>query len=321
MRYGQRELAEMDPSDASAVTELALGQDILWLDIQGVGSLEVLEAVGRKFALHELVLEDVVNVPQRPKVERYGDQLFVLTRMVRPGRPLTIEQVAIVAGGSWVLTFQEQYDDCLEAVRKRLRDPTSLLRSHGAGFLLYAIVDAIVDGYFPVSEELGDRLELLEAEILEDASQEMLARVTGVKSELMRLRRALWPQREMLSALYRLDSPLLGEDLDVYVRDTLDHCIQLTEINESYRELASGLVNLYMSTLSNRMNEIMKMLTIMASLFIPLTFLAGIYGMNFEHMPELHSRWSYPVVLGAMAVIALGMIRYFFKKGWLGRAH
>jgi magnesium transporter len=300
----------------------ALSEDtVTWVDVQGFGDEAAIRRIGEIFTLHSLAIEDVVNVPQRPKTESYDDQLLMLTRMVRLTGPLTIdiEQVSIVLGKGYVLTFQERYGDVLDPVRLRLQGSKGLqFRSQGPDYLAYAILDTIIDGYYPVLETLGDRLAKLEDIVIASPSPSLLARLNRTKTMLLDLRRSLWPQRESINALIRDANPLVTDRTRTYLRDTYDHCVQTTEVIEMYREMVVGLLNTYLSSVANRTNEVMKMLTIMASIFIPLTFLAGIYGMNFENMPELNFWWSYPLVWVTMIFLAAGMILYFRTKGWIG---
>jgi magnesium transporter len=276
--------------------------------------------MGEIFALHPLALEDLVNVPQRPKVEQYEEHLLLITRMVRlkGSFELHTEQVSLVLGPSWVLSIQEHYGDVLDPVRVRLREGKGPIRESGADYLAYALLDTIADGYYPVMEELGDAAARLETRIMARPVARHVDRINALSTMLDSLRRGIGPQREALGRLLRERSPFVSEPVQVYLRDTHDHCAQLVDGLESHRELVRGLMNTYLSVMSNRTNEVMKMLTITASVFIPLTFLAGIYGMNFEAMPEIHSTWGYPAVLVLMAISAAGMLLYFRRRGWLG---
>jgi magnesium transporter len=274
------------------------------------------------FAIHPLALEDVVHIPIRPKSEAYAENMLIVSRMLRHSGNADVdtEQVSIVLGRDYVLTFQEDYGDVLDPVRNRLKVPKSMMRKHGSGYLAYAILDTIIDAYYPVIEALGDRLEELEESVLTEASPETLRDLTAIKSTLLRLRRAVAPQREAVNSMIRDDCDFLSDTVRIYLRDTYDHIVQTSEAVESARELVSGLMNTYLSVISNRMNEVMKVLTIVASIFIPVTFLAGIYGMNFENMPELGLRWGYPVLIAVMVIIAVGMLVYFRRRGWLGKS-
>lgn len=303
--------------------------EMTWVDIQGFGDRTIMRKVGEVFKLHPLLLEDVVNVPQRPKTEPYGEQLLVIVRMVRLGendksRDLSVdmEQVSMVITKNCVITFQEKYGDILDPVRKRLAANKGIIRKRGADYLAYVIADTIVDAYYPVLEVVGDRLEGMESVVIDDPTPVVLGELNRLKNQLINLRRAIWPQREAINELVRGDHKLISDEVGVYLRDTYDHCIQTSEVAEMYREMVTGLMNTYLSSVANRTNEVMKVLTIMASIFIPLTFMAGIYGMNFEHMPELKYEYAYGTLWFAMGVVASGMIFFFWRKGWiLDRRH
>lgn len=298
--------------------------EITWVDIQGFGDRSIMRKIGTIFNLHPLLLEDVVNVPQRPKVEPYGDQLLVIVRMVRvneqprDGEPIVdMEQVSMVFAKDYLITFQERHGDILDPVRSRLAANKGIIRKRGADYLAYVIADTIIDAYYPVLEVVGNHLESLEAMVIDNPSPSVLGELNRLKNQLINLRRAIWPQREAVNALVRGDHGLVSEEVTVYLRDTYDHCIQTSEVAEMYREMVTGLMNTYLSAVANRTNEVMKVLTIMASIFIPLTFMAGIYGMNFEHMPELKYEYSYIILWVAMGTVALAMLLYFWRKGWI----
>jgi len=299
---------------------------VSWVDVQGLGNEEILKRLGRVFNLHPLVLEDVVNVPQRPKVEDYQDQLVVISQMVIPkdkGDGFSIEQVGFVLGKSYLLTVQEEPEhDCFGPVRDRIRTGKGVIRSRSADFLTYALLDAIVDGFFPVLEDYGERIEELEDEVVVNPSRHTLEKIYRVRRELLALRRSIWPQRVAINTLIRDGSNPIGPDVQIYLRDCYDHAIQVMDIVETYRELTSGLMDVYLSSISNKMNEIMKLLTVISTIFIPLTFVAGIYGMNFNpeasplNMPELNWYWGYPACWGVMVAIASGLIFFFWRRGW-----
>ena len=278
------------------------------------------------FQLHPLVLEDVVNVPQRPKVEDYQDQLIIVTQMAVPkkGGGFWLEQVSFVLGKRYLLTVQEEPErDCFEPVRDRLRHNKGIVRQKGADYLTYALWDAIIDGYFPVLETYGESLEALEDEVVLNPTEPTLAKIYQIRRELLALRRAIWPQRDALNSLLRDECSLFKADTRPYLRDCYDHVVQIIDVIETYRELASGLMDVYLSAASNRMNEVMKLLTVISSIFIPLTFIAGIYGMNFNpdaspwNMPELNWYWGYPLCWGVMIAIAASLVYYFWRRGWL----
>ncbi len=296
MHYSANGCDESEVTNIEALKEAFKPDTVTWFDVQGFGDRKLLQKLGKVFDLHSLLLEDVVNVPQRPKTESYGEQLLVVVRMVRleeegDTRVATVdmEQVSMVLAKNYVVTFQEKHGDILDPVRQRIRSGKGPMRSHGADYLAYAIADTIIDGYYPVLESVGDRLESLENDVIHRPSPAVLGELNAMKNQLINLRRAIWPQREAINSLVRGDHNLITEPVRIYLRDTYDHCIQTSEVAEMYREMVTGLMNTYLSSIANRANDIMKVLTIMASIFIPLTFMAGIYGMNFEHMPELHS--------------------------------
>jgi magnesium transporter len=332
-RYGPDTFEESpDVSLDEATAAVADGQR-LWLNVDGLGHADTLRRIGERFRLHPLALEDVINVHQRPKFEAYDDHLFLILRMplAGPGAPapqtavLRTEQVAVCLGRGHVVTFQEAAGDAFEPVRQRLRNQASALRRRGSDYLAYALVDAAVDAYFPLLEAYGERLEALEADVIGRPERDHVAAIHDLKRDLLTLRRAVWPMRDMLAALRRDDTELIDDHTRVYLRDCEDHTVQLIDMIETYREIASGLVDIHLSSVSNRMNEVMKVLTIIATIFIPLTFVAGIYGMNFDptvgpwSMPELGWRYGYPAVLGAMLVVALGLVAWFRRMGWIGR--
>ncbi|NET09613.1 MAG: magnesium/cobalt transporter CorA [Merismopedia sp. SIO2A8] len=293
---------------------------VSWVDVQGLGSEEILQRLGRVFKLHPLVLEDVVNVPQRPKVEDYHHQLLLITRMVTPTdneRGFMSEQVSFILGPHYLLTVQEEHDvDTFHHVRDRIRFNRGQVRQRGADYLAYVLLDTIIDGFFPVLEDYGERLEALEDEVVMNPDRHTLEAIYDLKRELLALRRAIWPQRDALNILIRDGDQLISEDVRVYLRDCYDHAAQVMDMVESYRELASGLMDVYLSSVGHRMNEVMKLLTVVSGIFIPLTFLTGLYGMNFQHMPELDWRWSYPILLFSMGAIASGLVIFFWKRGW-----
>lgn len=319
--YDRSKAHEREINSADELSAAFDPDSVTWVDVQGFGDEELVRKIGEVFSIHPLAMEDVVNMPQRPKVETYETQTLIITRMVRvkDAADIDMEQVTLVLGEGYVLTFQERYGDILDPVRQRIRTGKGRpIRHNGAGYLTYAITDTIVDGYYPVIEALGDHLEQLENVVMEQPSVDVLRVLNSTKNMLVNLRRAIWPMREVVNSLIREADPLISDEVRVYLRDTYDHCVQTAEVIEMYREMSTGLMNTYLSSVANRTNEVMKVLTIMASIFIPLTFLAGIYGMNFEHMPELHVRWAYPAVWIAMLATAGGMTVYFWRKGWIG---
>lgn len=319
--YDAAFIEEHEGATLDDIKRLAKAKRNLWIDVHGLGSEELLRGLADVFSIHPLALEDVVHVPIRPKAEPYDHNLLIVSRMLGTddsGRP-EVEQVSILVGKDYVLTFQEKSGDVLDPVRQRLQIETARVRTLGSDYLGYAILDTIIDAYYPVVEAMGDRLESLEERVMADASPEVLRELNSIKGQLVTLRRAVAPQREAVNALVRDENELVSQTVRTYLRDTYDHIVQTAEAVETARELVNGLMNTYLSVVSNRMNEVMKTLTIVASIFVPLTFMAGIYGMNFDSMPELRVWWAYPLLLLAMAVTAGGMVVYFWRKGWIGR--
>lgn len=306
--------------DLNQLQEAFSENTVTWVDVQGLGDQKLLESMGEMFGLHALMLEDIVNVPQRAKVEAYDQQLLMIIKMVdsNPASLIEFEQVSIVLSGHFVITFQERYGDVLDPVRRRIRNTSGQLRKNGADYLAYAIADTIIDAYYHVLEVIGERLEVLEDEVIQRPTPELLQELNRTRNRLTNLRRGMRPQREALNQIIRGDFAFLSDNVRMYFRDTYDHCVQTTEVVEMYREMMSGLMNTYLSAVANRTNDVMKVLTIVSTIFIPLTFLAGIYGMNFEHMPELHFRWGYPLVWFAMLGTSGLMVWYFRQLGWLG---
>ena len=321
--YGPEEFIEQDVEDLESLRSLMGKWPVVWVNVDGLGDAETIRKLGEVFDLHRLVLEDVVNVPQRPKVEQYGDSLFLVTRMTILGDRLEAEQVSAYLGKGVVLTFQERQGDCLDSVRNRIRKATGRIRTQGPDYLAYAILDAVIDNYFPILEEFGERIEALEAVVIDRPSPAVISQIHSAKRDLLTLRRAIWPQREALNWLLRETSPAITEDTRLYFRDCYDHVSQIIDMIETFRELASGLVDAYQSSVSNKMNEVMKVLTIIATIFIPLSFVAGLYGMNFDseksplNMPELSWYWGYPLALGLMGAMAIGLLVFFWRRGWL----
>lgn len=293
---------------------------VSWMDIQGLGSETVLKQVGEIFNLHPLLLEDVVNVPQRPKLEDYNNQLLVISQMVRLKEDesgFDTEQVSFVLGKRYLLSFQEEeLQDCFEIVRDRIRTSQGRVRKSGADYLTYLLLDTIIDGYFPVVEHYEDRIEALEDMIISNPDRDTMQEIYDVRRELLALRRLIWPMRNVLHLLMRDHHGIVSDEVQIYFRDSYDHVIQILEIIEAYRELAASLMDVYMSTMGNKLNEIMKFLTVISTIFIPLTFIVGVYGMNFENMPELKGEWSYFMVWLVMLAVAGGLIFYFWRKGW-----
>lgn len=304
-----------------------LNQDaVFWLDVRGLGTEEVLRHIGDRTQLHPLLLEDVVNVPHNPKVDYYADHLLVIMQMVRPkssGQGFTSEQVSFVLGRNRLITFQEEASwDCFGSVRDRIRNNIGIVRTQGADYLMYTLLDTIIDSFFPVLETLGEYIEALEDEVVANPTRKTIEEIHDLRRKLMKLRRLLWPQRTVINGLIRDGSPFLSPEMRIYLQDCYDHIVQILDILENYREIASSLMDVYLSSINNRMNEVMKLLTVISSIFIPLTFIAGVYGMNFDpaasrwNMPELGWAYGYPAVWALMGAIAAGLIVFFWQRGW-----
>lgn len=299
------------------------GAAVRWINIDGLSNAETIHAIAEKYTLHPLAIEDVMNVPQRPKIEDYpaeGDQparMFVIARMLQmDGGKLDEEQVSMFIGSSTLLTFQERPGDVWGPIRQRLQVAGSRVRLNDASFLLYSLLDEIVDHFYPILERLSDRLEELEQTVLASPSKETIREVHAVKRELLLLRRAAWPMREAIHDLQREPHPCLSDTTRTYLRDVYDHAVQVIDLIETYREFAGSLADTYMASVSHRMNEVIKVLTILGTIFIPATFLAGVYGMNMP-IPEMDSRYTYPLFWIACIAIAAGMLYWFKRRGWL----
>ncbi len=318
--YGPELLHSFEVEDLAAflASQPPEGCTVRWVDVEGVHPYMV-EQLRAAYGLHTLAAEDVLHVPQRPKANLYDDQIFAVTDVLTlEDGALVTEQVSLFLLPTMLVSFQEWPPDVWKPIRKRLARPASRMRRNGPDFLLYAMLDAAVDHAFPVLESLGDRLETLEVALLEDPSPELLAAAHAVKRELLAVRRVMWPTRQLIDDLRRDEQGRLSDTTRTFLRDVYEHTVQIIDIVETYRELASGLTDLYMSALSNRMNETMKVLTIIATMFIPITFLAGVYGMNFEHIPELSMRYGYAGFWVACLVVLTALVVWFRRRGWLG---
>ncbi len=293
---------------------------VTWINIEGLHNTANIQKLGDCYGFHPLVLEDILNTDQRPKVEDFEEYVYIVLKMLHDGRsPQTsAEQVSVIFGTNFVISFQEgMKGDVFNAIRERIRTGKGRIRSMGADYLAYSLVDSIVDNYFVVLEKLGERIEDLEDELVKNPVAETLHEIHALKREMIFLRKAVWPLREVISSMERGESSLIKDSTKIYLRDVYDHTIQVIDAIETSRDMLSGMLDIYLSSMSNRMNEVMKFLTIIGTIFIPLTFIAGVYGMNFEHMPELKWRWGYFGLWGAMIGIGVFMLFYFKKKKWL----
>jgi magnesium transporter len=324
--YGPDAFEEHDLDSVEQIPALLERYPTVWINVEGLGDERTLLRLGELFQIHPLALEDVVHVHQRAKVEEYAEHLFIVARMVSiRDAELVTEQVSIFLGAKYVLTFQYLPGDSFDPVRARLRTARGRIRGAGADYLAYALLDATIDGYYPVLEAYGTQIEELEDRMTERAGPETIGAVHRLRSNLMLLRRSIWPHREAVNTLAREERPLVSPETRVYLRDCYDHTVQIIDVVETHRDLSADLRDLYFTQLTTRTNEIMKVLTIIATIFIPLSFIAGVYGMNFDtsaspwNMPELDWPYGYPFSLGLMAAVAGGLLYFFWRRGWLGK--
>jgi magnesium transporter len=318
--YDSDHLQQMEAADEETVRRQAGSPQVTWFQVAGVDDVEVLARLGEIFGLHPLLLEDVASLAQRPKLEEYDEHLFIVAHALAfDPRELRLaqEQVCLVVGRGWLLSFQEQPGPLFEPVRERLRRGRGRIRRLGADYLAYALLDTVVDRYYVALEAMGEASEALEDRLLAEPDARTLEELHQLKRQVLAFRKAVWPLREAAAWLGREESGLVSAESHVFLRDLHDHVVQVADQAETLREVVSGLMDIYLSSVSQRMNEVMKVLTIIATIFIPLTFVAGVYGMNFQWMPELGWPWAYPAALGLMAALAGGMVVYFRRKGWL----
>jgi len=322
--YGPEGYAEKKIKQVGDIAAYLNKWPVTWVNVDGLGDAEILEQLADIFCIHVLALEDIIYVHQRAKVEAYRDNQFIVARMVSLGKKVETEQVSFFLGTNYVLTFQERAGDCFNPVRERIRKGGHRIRSTGADYLAYALLDSIVDAYYPLLEQYGERLDALQDVVITKPGKNTILLIHDVRRDLRVLRRAIWPLREVFNTLCRDPLPLITDDTRLFFRDCYDHTIQVVELVETYREIGSDLSDLYLSSISNRMNEVMRVLTIIATIFIPLTFIAGVYGMNFDpetspwNMPELRWYMGYPFSILLMILSAFGMLFFFWRKGWIG---
>ncbi len=322
--YGPVDIEERQEASVEDIPELADRFTVCWVNVVGLGSAEVLKKIGEYHKMHPLALEDVVNTHQQAKVEEYDGQLFIVVRMARQTPRLWTEQISMLVGEKFVVTFQEQAGDCFDTVRQRIRKSSGRIRSRGSDYLAYALIDAVLDNYFPILEHYGGVLDALEERLLSGKSHNVIPETHRLRSEILHLRRTIWPHRDAVNLLIRDEHPLVGAETKMYLRDCYDHIAQLSDVAETYRDLGSGLRELQFSLESQRTNEVMKVLTVIATIFIPLGFIAGVYGMNFDpesspwNMPELEWAYGYPFAITLMVTVAFSLLLFFRHKGWLG---
>lgn len=318
--YNLEKCIEKELDSVEQAFDFKHSNSITWINLNGLNHVTEIEKLGNHYNLHPLVLEDIVSISQRPKIDEYDHYLFVVLKMLHIDQfdNIVSEQVSFIMGEGYVLSFQEAEGDVFDAVRERIREGKGRARGLKADYLLYILMDAIVDHYFTIVETLGDKIEDFESDIFSgNVGENVNKDIQDLKREILRIRRAIYPLREVVNRIGKHESPLIEPKTKTFYRDIFDHLIQVTENIDIYREMIWSLMDMYMTTISNKMNEVMKVLTIMASIFIPLTFIAGIYGMNFEYIPELHYKYAYFILWGVMIILFVGMLYYFKRKKWL----
>lgn len=317
--YDEKTITEQQVEAIGDLFSFKDNPTVTWINIDGVHQTDIIQKIDTHFGVHPLVLEDIVNTGQRPKMEDYGDYIFVVLKMMyldKKGGDIVSEQVSLILGANYVISFQEKEGDVFDTIRERIRESKGRIRKMGADYLAYSLLDAIIDYYFFIMEKLESDIEILEEELMTSVDQSMARGIHNIKRNMIFLRKQIWPLREVISGLQRSESKLIKKTTGIYLRDVYDHTIQVIDTIESFRDTLSVMHDIYLSSISNRMNEIMKVLTMFAAIFIPLTFIAGIYGMNFEFMPELKWKYGYFVILALMAGLGFGMVFYFKKKKW-----
>lgn len=318
--YDESQIQETEVKDVEECFPFKETSTVTWINMDGIHKVENIEKIGNHFGVHSLVQEDIVHTEQRPKVEEFEDHIYIVLKMIaydEENKRTQSEQVSLILGPNYVISFQERQGDIFDSIRERIRNSKGRIRKMGADYLAYTLLDTVVDHYFLVLEKFGERIIELEDELVSNPRPEDLQEIHRLKREMIFLRKSVWPLREVISNLEKTETSLIVQSTQIYLRDVYDHTIQIIDTVETYRDMLSGMHDTYLSSISNRMNEIMKVLTIIATIFIPLTFIAGIYGMNFKFMPELGWKWAYFVVWGVIIGVALVMIFYFRRKKWL----
>ncbi|MFC1767937.1 magnesium/cobalt transporter CorA [Candidatus Margulisiibacteriota bacterium] len=325
--YDEKQFQEKEAKTIEECLPFKEKPTVTWINIDGLHQTDMIEKIGNHFNIHPLVLEDIVNTTQRPKIEDFDNYIYIILKMLSHNEKenkTDAEQVSLILGQNFVISFQEKEGDIFGPVRERIRKGKGRIRKAGADYLAYSLMDAVVDGYFTIIEKSGEKIEMLEESVIANPTPQTLQIIHGLKGEMIFLRKSIWPLREVISGLSRGGSTLINDTTIIYLHDVYDHTIQVIDAIETSRDMLTGMLDIYLSSISNRMNEVsnkmnevMKVLTIIATIFIPLTFVAGVYGMNFKYMPELEWPLGYPMVLLIMAMIGLIMIKYFKKKKWL----
>jgi magnesium transporter len=319
MDYDEAHFREMNVDSIETCRQFMKTESSSWINISGIHDVDLIKELGTCFNLHSLVLEDVLNTEQRPKMDDFDDYLFLVLKMVYPDtehQGIQYEQISLIVGPTYVISLQEVEKDVFDFVRERIRHGQGRIRRKGSDYLAYTLIDMVVDHYFKILEDLGEQIEILQDAVIEDPEPSSLAVIQNLKRENLFLRKSIWPVREIINSLTRGESALIHEDTVIFLRDVYDHTIQIIDTIETYRDMISGTLDIYLSNVSNRMNEVMKVLTIIATIFIPMTFIAGIYGMNFKYMPELEWTWSYPILWLVFIAMFLLMTVWFKRKKW-----
>jgi len=322
LAYNSEKIIEKELSSIEECMAFKDKSDLnLWINVDGLDKVEVIEKIGSYFNIHPLTLEDVLHTGQRPKSDDYGSYIYTVLKIMllntEIDEKIVTDQISIIFGSNFILSFQEREADIFNPLIERLKTPGSRLRKSGVDYLAYGLIDAVVDNYFLILEHFGEEIEILEEELIIDPRSETMKTIQNYKRDMIILRKSVWPLRESINSLHRSESELITETTRIYLRDVYDHTIQIIDSIETYRDILSSMVDVYLSSLSYRMNDVMKVLTVIATIFIPLTFIAGVYGMNFEYMPELRLRWGYPAVMVFMTAVGITMFTYFKKKRWV----
>ena len=320
IEYSPDTFEETEVSDVAACVPFKETDAISWINISGVHNVGLIKDLGEHFNLHPLILEDIVNTEQRPKMDDFEDYVFMVMKMVYPDmetHTIQYEQISFIIGEKYVICLQEVEKDIFNPVRERIKKGKGRIRKRGSDYLAYALVDMVVDHYFRVLEEIGEEIEVLQNDVLEKPEPHFLKVIHTLKKEILFLRKSIWPMREIINTLIRGESSLIKDETVIFLRDVYDHTIQVIDTIETFRDILSGTLDIYLSNVSNKMNEVMKVLTIIATIFIPMTFIAGIYGMNFKYMPELSWRWSYPLLWMVLVALFVVMVFWFRRKKWL----
>ena len=320
MDYNESGVQERGIEDIEECISFRDQVSVTWINIDGIDQMEVLQKIGDCFKIHLLVLEDVMNTDQRPKIEDFGDYIYIVLKMLSyddRSEEVSTEQMSLVLSQKYIISFQERKGDVFDPIRERIRNSRGIIRKMGSDYLAYALIDSIVDNYFLILEKIGEKIEFLEDELVTNPKIETLQKIHELKRNMIFLRKSVWPLREVISKLEGGGSQLIKEPTFIYFRDVYDHTIQVIDAIETFRDMLSGMLDIYLSSISNRMNEVMKVLTIIATIFIPLTLVAGVYGMNFRYMPELETQLGYPLVLLSMLAVGILMLLYFKKRKWI----